>query len=220
MFMHSKGLLALASLLLFGLAGATSAPAQGLIGSTVTANGWFGGTSSPPGACDPQSNATCSLMDYSTPSGPTNDPLPVVPVAFVQDFLTLTTTSISANTITIVNNSAMPFCTMSLPCNDVFNGFVFTFSGGLPITNVTVDSGSSADFLPVSLKFNATSIDVNLAGDSPALDSTLVLDVTTKGNTPVIPEPSTWTLMLLGFAGLGFVGYRRMSGRGRAAHVG
>ena len=26
--------------------------------------------------------------------------------------------------------------------------------------------------------------------------------------TPVIPEPSTWVMMLLGFAGLGFVGYR------------
>ena len=24
-----------------------------------------------------------------------------------------------------------------------------------------------------------------------------------------IPEPSTWAMMLLGFAGLGFVGYRR-----------
>ena len=26
--------------------------------------------------------------------------------------------------------------------------------------------------------------------------------------SPVVPEPSTWTMMLLGFAGLGFVGYR------------
>jgi hypothetical protein len=26
----------------------------------------------------------------------------------------------------------------------------------------------------------------------------------------VVPEPSTWAMMLLGFAGLGFVGYRRM----------
>jgi hypothetical protein len=31
---------------------------------------------------------------------------------------------------------------------------------------------------------------------------TLVSGVTT------VPEPSTWTMMLLGFAGLGFVGYR------------
>jgi PEP-CTERM motif len=31
----------------------------------------------------------------------------------------------------------------------------------------------------------------------------------------VVPEPSTWAMMLLGFAGLGFVGYRRMR---RAKH--
>jgi uncharacterized membrane protein len=28
-------------------------------------------------------------------------------------------------------------------------------------------------------------------------------------SVPVVPEPSTWALMLLGFAGLGFAGYRR-----------
>ena len=27
----------------------------------------------------------------------------------------------------------------------------------------------------------------------------------------VVPEPSTWAMMLLGFAGLGFAGYRRAS---------
>ncbi len=29
-----------------------------------------------------------------------------------------------------------------------------------------------------------------------------------------IPEPSTWAMMLLGFAGLGFAGYRRAKSRG------
>lgn len=218
--MHSKGLLALASLLLFGLAGVTSAPAQGLTGSTVTANSWFGGTSSPPGACDPQTNAACNLMDYNTPGGSTNDPLPIVPVAFVEDFLTLTTTSISANTITIVNNFAGPFCSTAA-CDDVFSGFVFTFAGALPITSVTVDSGSDPNFLPIvgGLTFTPTAIFVNLAGDSPAVGDQLILDVTTNGTTPV-PEPSTWALMLLGFAGLGLVGYQRKGAAGRAALTG
>lgn len=218
--MHSKGLLALASLLLFGLAGVTSAPAQGLTGSTVTANSWFGGTSSPPGACDPQTNAACNLMDYNTPGGPTNDPLPIVPVAFVEDFLTLTTTSISDRTITIVNNFAGPFCSTAA-CDDVFSGFVFTFAGALPITSVTVDSGSDPNFLPIvgGLTFTPTAIFVNLAGDSPAVGDQLILDVTTNGTTPV-PEPSTWALMLLGFAGLGLVGYQRKGAAGRAALTG
>jgi hypothetical protein len=31
------------------------------------------------------------------------------------------------------------------------------------------------------------------------------------GNTPAVPEPSTWAMMLVGFAGLGFTAYRRKS---------
>jgi hypothetical protein len=32
-------------------------------------------------------------------------------------------------------------------------------------------------------------------------------------NASLVPEPSTWAMMLLGFAGLGFVGYRRQRQR-------
>ncbi len=34
-----------------------------------------------------------------------------------------------------------------------------------------------------------------------------------------VPEPSTWAMMLLGFAGLGFVGYRRRRTLAAAASV-
>jgi hypothetical protein len=40
--------------------------------------------------------------------------------------------------------------------------------------------------------------------------------VLTGSATGVVPEPATWAMMLLGFAGLGFVGYRRARA-GRAA---
>ena len=36
--------------------------------------------------------------------------------------------------------------------------------------------------------------------------------------SPTVPEPSTWAMMLLGFAGLGFAGYRRARA-GREATV-
>jgi hypothetical protein len=29
--------------------------------------------------------------------------------------------------------------------------------------------------------------------------------------TPAVPEPSTWAMMILGFAGVGFMGFRRKS---------
>jgi PEP-CTERM motif len=31
----------------------------------------------------------------------------------------------------------------------------------------------------------------------------------TGGDVPTIPEPSTWAMMLLGFAGLGYAGFRK-----------
>jgi PEP-CTERM motif len=34
-------------------------------------------------------------------------------------------------------------------------------------------------------------------------------DTTFTATTTTIPEPSTWAMMALGFAGLGFLGYRK-----------
>lgn len=42
---------------------------------------------------------------------------------------------------------------------------------------------------------------LNANGDSFALDI--------LGPTPAVPEPSTWAMMILGFAGVGFIAYRR-----------
>ena len=35
----------------------------------------------------------------------------------------------------------------------------------------------------------------------------------TIGGGPTVPEPSTWAMMLLGFVGLGWLGYRGKKGR-------
>jgi hypothetical protein len=42
--------------------------------------------------------------------------------------------------------------------------------------------------------------------DRSSTDASLVLDATV---TAPVPEPSTWAMMILGFLGLGYVGYRR-----------
>ena len=43
----------------------------------------------------------------------------------------------------------------------------------------------------------------------PGVLSTTLVQTTTDGPIPVIPEPSTWMMMALGFAGLGYAGYAR-----------
>ena len=42
---------------------------------------------------------------------------------------------------------------------------------------------------------------------------TSVGESTFTAATSAIPEPSTWAMMLIGFAGLGYAGYRRATGR-------
>jgi hypothetical protein len=72
--------------------------------------------------------------------------------------------------------------------------------------NGTVDSGTtSVAFLP-----GTTTLDVT---DTMTISGFVGSDATGISNSIVennaVPEPATWVMMLLGFAGLGFVGYRK-----------
>jgi PEP-CTERM motif len=62
-----------------------------------------------------------------------------------------------------------------------------------------------------------SSIDPLITFD-PNFDSTgLTLAFSTNvGNTPAVPEPSTWAMIILGFCGLGFMAYRRKHHHERA----
>ena len=197
----------------FAIFGMTGAPAQaGLVGATVQTASYLGVSYPPPAASPTECTIIdCNILDYSGPSGPTNSPLPTVPVNYLEDSLTVTTVSVGDTRITITNDLAGLFCPSAGCAAGEFSGYIFTFTGAPDITKVTVDSASSSDFQPVlpgGLTFTATTISVNVNGDNLAVGDKLIFDVTTKGMTTV-PEPSTWALMLLGFAGLGFAGWRR-----------
>ena len=129
--------------------------------------------------------------------------------------------------IVITNKLTFPFCadgvSVGTACTDGFDGFAFTFSSGVDITGVTVDPASAADFRPndkaphngIQL-ISPTYFLVDVTGAHPAVGDQLILDIQTAGSTtPTIPEPS-WAMMLVGFAGLGFVAYRRTAGHAPA----
>jgi len=89
-------------------------------------------------------------------------------------------------------------------------GTSFTFMGG-----GTGDRGDETQ----PILFVSFSSNLNSAPENPLLTSVSVLDgpdafkVTggaTLSPTLSVPEPSTWAMMLLGFAGLGFAGYRKV----------
>jgi hypothetical protein len=235
--MRAKVLFVLASFAIFGVAGV---PAQaGLAGAFVDTVSYFDVSDPPPGPSSvPASSLTpdcttihfCNTLNYplgppNPPGSSQNFPFPTVPTTgaldYLLDGLSETFVSVRDTQITITNNLAGKFC-FTAACTGPFSGFGFFFSSGVDITDVKVDSGSSPDFLPVlpgGLSFTATSITVNVNGDSLAVGDKLILDVT-AGSAPVVPEPSTWALMLLGFVGLGLVGYQGKGAAGRAAHTG
>ena len=90
------------------------------------------------------------------------------------------------------------------PSPATFNGFdVVDLTS--PIASVTLDS-SSAPFPPANLSLGGAGHDVyvNFANVPLTLNDAIVVDVSTG-----VPEASTWTLMAVGFAGLGFAVHRR-----------
>jgi hypothetical protein len=223
--MRANVLFPVASFLLFGLVGAMSAPAQaglvGLEGATVQAASYLNASDPPPAASPTECTIIdCNILDYNGVSGPTNSPLPPVPVTYLEDSLTGTTVSVGDTQITITNNVAGLFCLYNPGPECVpgdFSGYVFTFTGtpAPDITNVEVGSGSASDFQPVSLTWTTNSITVNVNEVNLAVGDQLILDVTTAGSgPPAIPEPATWAMLLLGFAGFGFCGDRKLGGAG------
>jgi hypothetical protein len=91
-----------------------------------------------------------------------------------------------------------------------FVGFVVDFSGAPDIVSVKQDPSSTFN---IGSSFTADSVSLNFAGDiAPFVGARTIVDITTTS----VPEPSTWAMMLLGFAGLGYAGYRRRSALARA----
>ena len=190
-----------------------SAPAHaGLAGSMVSVSGYFPSSFVAPPACDPY--ATVCGFAQSPYAGGTTPEVDVVPTATLYEYLATATSIVVSDTqITVgslVSTGSGLFCSTSAsPCPDTFDGLVFSFTGNNPITLVTVDPSTPADFQPYSVTWSADTIIVNLLGASPLVPAAdgdqLVLNVVARS----VPEPSTWALLVVGFGALGWAALRR-----------
>jgi hypothetical protein len=155
----------------------------------------------------------------------TSDPAQLnAPVNYQQGAASGSSIVVGDTQIAITNLlSGAPFCVggqVGTACGDVIDGFHFKFTG-VNILGVSVDPSSAPDFLPVTGTFQGNThlglqllsnndIQVDVTGDLPLLNDQLVLDLSFTVAPPV-PEPSTWAMMILGFAGISFMAYRRKS---------
>ena len=202
---------------------ACATPAQaGLIGTgtnRVEAFFYNNGPGNPNGGCDQQTFAYCEWQ-YNYDAQNMAQYNLAIPAHFVQGPNSGSKIDVEDKTITITNEISATFCADGMSggsaCTDIFTGFEFIFSSGVDITNVTVDGSSAPDFRPNDTsphegihEISPTDFFVDVTGAAPRIGDKLVLDVTTAGGGPATPEPSTWAMMLLGFAGLGFAASRR-----------
>jgi hypothetical protein len=79
-------------------------------------------------------------------------------------------------------------------------GLLFNIGGTAPV-------GTVVDLFDNGVSFSTGK---DLGGFGVAVTTAATsLDYVSGGVTATVPEPSTWAMMILGFAGLGFAGYRK-----------
>ena len=178
----------------------------GLINADSTVDIFFGSQTSQPYGSTVFNAGTPGPFSLSAPIPPTNlhntEPFNISADAGFW---------FSDTTVTIYNNASPP-----LQFVDPYTTFDFKFTNE-NISSVAIDQSTAADFLPATLTLlGPDEFTVFINGADPAYLDTLVIDVTT-GSVGAVPEPSTWAMMILGFAGIGFMAYRQKSKPGLMA---
>ncbi|OCX32719.1 hypothetical protein QU42_02200 [Bradyrhizobium sp. UASWS1016] len=130
-------------------------------------------------------------------------------------FFNYFTVSASGNqiTFTYLSDTTWSPSGTSYNANGVFidNGALLTAGSGVPsFTSVSLDPSSiltGSTFDASGVTFDSTHIGTAWANVFFKAGDTVVLDVNSAVSS--VPEPSTWAMMIIGFAALGFVAYRR-----------
>jgi hypothetical protein len=110
-----------------------------------------------------------------------------------------------------------------LPDNAGFNGTTTTngATGGAPLTDIGFQNSENLGFNldpadNAAFAFNPFALDSYLITLTVAESTGTTFNLSETVNA--VPEPSTWAMMILGFAGVGFMAYRQKQ-RGPALHL-
>jgi hypothetical protein len=111
-----------------------------------------------------------------------------------------------------VTNGTIPAIDITFPSLDPFNRVVFTEPSG---TGSTLVAATNAESLGQNLNLTFTGSLMGFTGGTITGENVTTSDggialfvINAGGSITAVPEPSTWAMMLLGFAGLGYAGYR------------
>jgi hypothetical protein len=122
----------------------------------------------------------------------------------------------------VINNSSTTLHSLSLAAAPGIDAFGFDGDGinssaFLNITGLDPNGygGPHATFSNISPDLSSGTVTFGPNGIAPGGSDFFSLEEALALNTVVVtsgvPEPSTWAMMILGFAGVGFVAYRRKS---------
>jgi hypothetical protein len=125
---------------------------------------------------------------------------------------------------TITNDAGTPFTFSSIGLADVFNAgnggdVIFTFNHVGGTSDTTTVTLAANIFGLQNFTFNETNL-ISVVFTNPTTNALLPwvqfdnvgVDVAGAVDVPpAVPEISTWAMMILGFAGVGFMAYRRKS---------
>jgi hypothetical protein len=85
-----------------------------------------------------------------------------------------------------------------------FDGWVFTDYTKSDIIGVSLAGTNLPGFTAADLSFDSSDVYANTLGLGPLFSAGTYISI----NVSTVPESSTWAMILLGFVGLGFAGYR------------
>jgi hypothetical protein len=157
------------------------------------------------------------IIDFSSDSGSLNNLLD-----FSNGFATITPQQGSVNfngvdiTVPGFTFTDIAFDVQLTPTEASLDSFtISTFSGA----HVSDGVGTEFDAANTDKQFSATAVggafdEVNIQSltgfdEIKHIEISGLTAITTGGGGGTVPEPSTWAMLLIGFAGLGFAGYRK-----------